>query len=38
VFPKIDPNGTDDLSNRYFSIHPNCRHVIVKYIEKGAKK
>lgn len=34
VFPKIDPNGTDDLSNRYFSIHPNCRHVIVKYNEK----
>lgn len=31
VFPKIDPMGTDDLSNRYFSIHPNCRHVIVKY-------
>lgn len=31
VFPKIDPMGTDDLSNRYFSIHPNCRHVIIKY-------
>ena len=31
VFPKIDPAGSDDLSNRYFSIHPNCRHLIVKY-------
>lgn len=39
VFKKIDPNGIDDLSNTYMSIHPNCRHKIIKYVaEKLSKK
>jgi hypothetical protein len=38
VFNKIDPNGSDDLSNRYFTIHPNCRHKIIKYYEKSHTK
>lgn len=35
IFSKIDPNGTDDLSNTYMTIHPNCRHRIIKYVEKN---
>lgn len=35
AFTKIDPNGTDDLDNTYWAIHPNCRHKIVRYIEKA---
>ena len=35
AFTKIDPNGSDDLDNTYWSIHPNCRHKIVRYIEKA---
>jgi hypothetical protein len=38
AFSKIDPNGTDDLDNTYMSIHPNCRHKIVKYIENTHTK
>lgn len=34
VFKKIDPNGADDLSNSYLTIHPNCRHKLVRYFEK----
>lgn len=34
VFSKIDPYGTDDLDNTYMTIHPNCRHKIVRYVEK----
>lgn len=37
VFPKIDPAGSDSLDNTYMSIHPNCRHQIVKYIEPKRK-
>lgn len=35
AFTKIDTNGSDDLDNTYWSIHPNCRHKIVRYIEKA---
>ena len=38
VFNKIDPNGTNDLDNTYLCIHPNCRHKIVKYIERAQTK
>ena len=24
AFGKVDPNGTDDLTNTYLNIHPNC--------------
>lgn len=35
AFSKIDPNGTDDLENTYMTIHPNCRHTIIRYIERA---
>lgn len=35
AFGKIDPNGTDDLSNTYLNIHPNCLHSLVKYTTVG---
>lgn len=35
AFHKIDPNGTDDLDNTYWTIHPNCRHKIIRYVEKA---
>lgn len=35
AFHKIDPNGSNDLDNTYWSIHPNCRHKIVRYVEKA---
>lgn len=35
AFHKIDPNGSDDLDNTYWSIHPNCRHKIIRYVEKA---
>lgn len=35
AFSKIDPNGSNDLDNTYWSIHPNCRHKIVRYVEKA---
>lgn len=38
AFTKIDPNGSDDLDNTYLTIHPNCRHVIVRYIERAQTK
>lgn len=38
AFSKIDPNGTDDLDNTYWTIHPNCRHKVVKYYEKSKTK
>ena len=37
VFPKIDPAGTNDLNNTYMTIHPNCRHKIIKYVEQKKK-
>jgi hypothetical protein len=38
VFPKIDPAGTNDLNNTYMTIHPNCRHKIIKYVEQKKKQ
>lgn len=38
AFSKIDPNGSDDLDNTYMSIHPNCRHKIIRYIEQTKTK
>ncbi|WP_333648020.1 phage minor capsid protein [Lacrimispora sp.] len=35
AFGKIDPNGSDDLSNTYLNIHPNCLHALVKYTTIG---
>ena len=35
AFHKIDPNGSDDLDNTYWTIHPNCRHKIIRYVEKA---
>lgn len=38
AFHKIDPNGSDDLDNTYWTIHPNCRHKIIRYVEKAHTK
>ena len=35
AFGKIDVNGSDDLSNTWLNIHPNCLHQLAKYTEGG---
>ena len=35
AFGKVDPYGSNDLSNTYLNIHPNCLHSLVKYITIG---
>jgi len=35
AFGKIDPGGSNDLSNTYLNIHPNCLHALVKYTTIG---
>lgn len=35
AFGKIDPTGSNDLSNTYLNIHPNCLHALVKYTTIG---
>lgn len=35
AFGKIDPNGSDDLSNTFLCIHPNCLHALAPYTESG---
>jgi len=35
AFGKIDPNGSNDLSNTYLNIHPNCLHALIKYTTIG---
>lgn len=35
AFGKIDPYGSNDLSNTYLNIHPNCLHSLVKYTTIG---
>lgn len=35
AFGKIDPNGGDDLSNTFLTIHPQCLHSLVRYTEAG---
>ncbi|MDY3812736.1 MAG: phage minor capsid protein, partial [Candidatus Copromonas sp.] len=35
AFGKVDPYGSNDLSNTYLNIHPNCLHSLVKYTTIG---
>lgn len=35
AFGKIDPEGSDDLTNTYLNIHPNCLHSLVRYTTIG---
>ena len=35
AFGKVDPEGTDELTNTYLNIHPNCLHSLVKYTTIG---
>lgn len=35
AFGKVDPAGSDDLSNTYLNIHPNCLHSLIKYTTIG---
>lgn len=35
AFGKIDTYGSNDLSNTYLNIHPNCLHSLVKYTTIG---
>ena len=35
IFGKIDKNGDNSLENTYLTIHPNCRHVLARYIERA---
>jgi len=35
AFGKIDPAGTDDLTNTYLEIHPNCNHALIPYTTMG---
>ena len=34
AFGKIDPTGSNDLSNTYLNIHPNCLHVLKIFREE----
>ena len=35
LYGKIDPMGANDLSNSYLTIHPNCRHTLVEWVEES---
>lgn len=35
AFGKVDPAGSDDLTNTYLNIHPNCLHSLIKYTTIG---
>ncbi len=35
AFGKVDPSGSDDLTNTYLNIHPNCLHSLIKYTTIG---
>ena len=35
IFGKIDKNGDNSLENTYLTIHPNCRHVLARYVERA---
>lgn len=35
AFGKVDSDGSDDLTNTYLNIHPNCLHSLVKYTTIG---
>ncbi|SFM37761.1 phage minor capsid protein [Pelosinus propionicus] len=34
-FSRKDKNGPDNLDNSYLNIHPNCRHVLIKWVEEA---
>lgn len=38
AFGKINPSGSDDLSNTYLNIHPNCLHALVPWTPAGRSK
>lgn len=38
ILGKVDPAGSDDLSNTYWSIHPNCLHSIVPWTPINEKE
>ena len=33
AFGKINPNDSDSLDNTYLTIHPNCRHTLIRFYE-----
>lgn len=35
AFGKVDPSGSDDLTNTYLNIHPNCLHSLIQYTTIG---
>ena len=35
AFGKIDPAGSNDLSNTWLNMHPNCLHSLVRYTTAG---
>lgn len=35
AFGKVDPDGTDDLTNTYLNIHPNCLHLVLPWTPAG---
>lgn len=35
AFGKIDPAGSNDLSNTYLNLHPNCNHTLLRYTTMG---
>lgn len=38
AFGKINKNGSNELSNTYLNIHPNCLHVLKPFTERGKTK
>lgn len=35
AFGKIDPAGSNDLSNTWLNLHPNCLHSLIRYTTAG---
>lgn len=35
AFGKIDPAGSNDLSNTWLNLHPNCEHSLIRYTTAG---
>lgn len=35
AFGMIDKGGVNSIENTYLTIHPNCRHVLAKFIERA---
>ena len=35
AFGKIDPAGSNDLSNTWLNLHPNCLHTLIRYTTAG---